>query len=96
MRIEFVSEDAVHRLPAAGGGPGMGERDVDVVFDIDAPRLKAIVGELLTRSSRAKSVLARFALNASPARNRCGPESGGRLRIFPLPLQRYGTLVPIL
>lgn len=49
MRIEFVPEDAVHCLPAAGGGPGMGERDVDVVFDIDAPRLKAMVGELLTR-----------------------------------------------
>ncbi len=33
----------------AGKGPGQGERDVEVVFEVDVPRLEALVAERLTR-----------------------------------------------
>jgi inosine-uridine nucleoside N-ribohydrolase len=33
----------------AGKGPGLGERDIEVVLDVDVPRLEQLVGELLTR-----------------------------------------------
>ncbi len=33
----------------AGKGPGLGERDIDVVIEVDVPKLEQLVGELLTR-----------------------------------------------
>jgi inosine-uridine nucleoside N-ribohydrolase len=33
----------------AGKGPGLGERPVEVVFDVDVPALERLVGDLLTR-----------------------------------------------
>ena len=33
----------------AGKGPGLGERDVDVVLEVDVPKLENLVVDLLTR-----------------------------------------------
>ena len=33
----------------AGKGPGLGERDVEVVFEVDVPRLEKLVEQLLTK-----------------------------------------------
>jgi len=38
----------------AGKGPGLGEREVEVVFDADVPALERLVGDLLTRAAPAK------------------------------------------
>ena len=38
---------------AAGKGPGLGERDVSVVFDVDGARLNALVVDRLTRAVAA-------------------------------------------
>ncbi len=39
----------------AGKGPGLGERDIDVVFEVDVPKLERLVGDLLTRLAPPQS-----------------------------------------
>ena len=38
----------------AGQGPGRGERDMEVVFEVDVPRLERLVVDLLTRAPSSR------------------------------------------